>query len=92
MYEKCAVSVFGGSKILLLNGGVGTGKTAFIRHLLFRFATENFQITESILVCCRNNALVDVMAAKMINKIKNASENVIKTRAIIDWVPDYFGE
>lgn len=92
MYEKCAISVFGGSKILLLNGGVGTGKTAFIRHLLFRFATENFQITKSILVCGRNNALVDVMAAKMMNKIKSTSKDVITNRAIVDQVPDFIGE
>lgn len=73
MYAKCAVSVLGGSKILLLNGGAGTGKTAFIRHLLGRFASENFQITSSILVCSRNNTLVDEMAAKVMSstKIKN---------------------
>lgn len=92
MYEKCAMSVYGDSKILLLNGGVGTGKTAFIRHLLLRFAKENFQITNSILVCGRNNALVDAMAIQMINKVKRSSSKDISNREIVVQVPNYFGE
>lgn len=73
MYGKCAISVCGGSKILLLNGGVGTGKTTFIRHLLLRFAEENFQFSNSILVCGRNNALVDAMAMQMMNEVKRSN-------------------
>lgn len=92
MYEKCAISVYGGSKILLLNGGVGTGKTAFIRHLLYRFAKENFQITNSILVCGRNNALVDTMATQMMKKVKGSSSKDISNPEIIDQVSNYFGE
>lgn len=92
MYEKCAVSVFGNFKILLLNGGVGTGKTSFICQLLFRFANENFQITNSILVCCRNNALCDAIAAKMMAKIKNSNEKEISNRDIVNQLPDYFGK
>lgn len=71
MYEKCAVSVFGGSKILLVNGGAGTGKTTFIRHLLEEFSNEKFQITNSILVCGMNGTLIDQMAAKTKRKIQN---------------------
>lgn len=92
MYDRCAVSVYGGSKILICNGGVGTGKTAFIRHLLFRFAKENFMITNSILVCGRNNALVDAMATTMMNKIKSSSSNDIPNKEIIEQVSKYFGE
>lgn len=92
MYDRCAVSVYGGSKILICNGGVGTGKTAFIRHLLFRFARENFMITNSILVCGRNNALVDAMATTMMNKIKSSSSNDIPNKEIIEQVSKYFGE
>lgn len=74
IYEKCAVSVFGGSKILLVNGGAGTGKTTFIRDLLERFSSEDFQVTNSILVCGMNDALVDSMAIETFGKIRNIGE------------------
>lgn len=78
VYEKCAVSVLGGSKILLVNGGTGTGKTTFIRHLLEEFSRDNFQITSSILVCGLNGTLVDQMAEKTKKKIPNIGEYFTK--------------
>lgn len=92
MYAKCAISVYGGSKILLARGGVGTGKTAFIRHLLLRFAKENFVITNSILVCGRNNTLVDAMATSIIKKIKHSKSDEITNPEIIEQVSNYFGK
>lgn len=73
VYEKCAISLCGGSQILLVNGGAGTGKTKFICDLLNRFSSEKFQFTSSILVCGFNNALVDKMTETilLVRKITN---------------------
>ncbi|XP_055312579.1 uncharacterized protein LOC129574522 isoform X2 [Sitodiplosis mosellana] len=71
IYKRCAVSALGNSKILLVNGGAGSGKTKFICNLLERFNSEDFQYTDSILVCGRGNALVDDMAARILPKISN---------------------
>lgn len=71
IYEKCAFSAIACSKILLLNGGAGTGKSTFIRDLLDRFSSEKFQFSDSILVCGMNNTLVDHMAARTLKKIQN---------------------
>lgn len=92
MYEMCAISFMGGSNILLLRGGAGTGKTTFIRDLLMKVVTQNFEYTKSILVCCRNDVLVDEMAAKMIARIKSSRPEVISNRHIVNHLPDYFGE
>lgn len=75
IYEKCAVSIFGESKILLVNGGAGTGKTTLIYDLLKKFASENFQFTNSILVCGMNNTIVDDLTARVMTKIKNIGEH-----------------
>lgn len=75
IYEKCAMSIFGASKILLVNGAAGTGKTTSIYDLLRKFDSENFQFTSSILVCGMNNRVVDDLAAKVLPKIKNIGEH-----------------
>lgn len=72
----CALSIIGNPRILLVNGGCGTGKTTFIFDLLQQFSDENFQYTNSILVCGRNDALVDEMAAEVLQKIKNIGKNL----------------
>lgn len=75
VYENCAISVVGGTKILLVKGGAGTGKTTFIHDLLKQFSKEEFQYTGSILVCGMNNALVDSLAARVFrSKIQNIGE------------------
>lgn len=66
----------GSSRILLVNGGAGSGKTRFIYDLLERFASEKFQFTNSILVCGRNNILVDRMAARVLPKISNIGKDL----------------
>ncbi|XP_031636106.1 uncharacterized protein LOC116348997 [Contarinia nasturtii] len=69
IYEKCAISLIGCRKILLVNGGAGTGKTKFICSLLKKFKNENFQYTKSILVCGIKNVLVDQMAVEVFRDI-----------------------
>lgn len=76
VYERCAISIFGASKILLVSGGSGTGKTTLIYDLLKKFACDNFQFTNSILVCGINNALVDDLTGRVLSKIKNIGKEI----------------
>lgn len=76
------MSIFGASKILLVDGAVGTGKTTTIYDLLRKFASDNFQFTSSILVCGMNNRVVDDLAAKVLPKIKNIGEHSINADKI----------
>lgn len=82
MYEKCALSVVGGTKIWLVKGGAGTGKTTFIHDLLQRFFDDKFQFTGSILVCGMNNTLVDCLAARVRHNIPNIGESLKKCSQI----------
>lgn len=80
IYENSAISLIGCRKILLVNGGAGTGKTKFISSLLQKFKEENFQYSKSILVCGIKHELVDRMAApfRKIKSIGNFSKNYTK--------------
>lgn len=77
VYERCAISIFGASKILLVSGGSGTGKTTLIYDLLKKFACDNFQFTNSILVCGMNNTLVDDLTGRVLSKIKNIGKEIL---------------